>query len=111
MIQNSLKIVKNYVIWYIFRWAGGRVTRGGCVDGWVGGISLLVIPYAQPRPTSTPQGGGHWHSGEDGGGLATLGHVCMGSGRCRARGDCRSLVLNSFFPLNLTIEFPLNLTI
>ena len=49
MIQNSLKIVKNYVIWYIFRWAGGRVTRGGCVDGWVGGISFPfkkgVVPF------------------------------------------------------------------
>ena len=40
MIQNSIKIVKSCVIWYIFRWAGGRVTRGGCVDGWVGGISI-----------------------------------------------------------------------
>ena len=51
MIQNSLKIFKNYVIWYIFRWAGGRVTRGGCVDGWVGGISLLVIEQAlRPMP-------------------------------------------------------------
>ena len=37
MIQHSIKIVKSCVIWYIFRWAGGRVTRGGCVDGWVGG--------------------------------------------------------------------------
>ena len=74
MIQNSIKIVKSCVIWYIFRWAGGRVTRGRCVDGWVGGISLLVIPYAQPRPTSTPQGGGALAFGV-GGGLATLGHI------------------------------------
>ena len=74
MIQNSIEIVKNGVIWYIFRWAGGRVTRGGCVDGWVGGISLLVIRYwggtAQAHVHTT--GGGHWHSG---GGLATLGHI------------------------------------
>ena len=42
MIQNSIKIVKSCVIWYIFRWAGGRVTRGGCVDGWVGAGKTLT---------------------------------------------------------------------
>ena len=62
MVQYSLKIIKSCVIWYIFRWAGGRVTRRGCVDGWVGGISIIGYRLLEghspgPRPHHRGWGG------------------------------------------------------